>query len=143
VGSSACFSLPQRACVCPDSLCACAPMSQRLHPPAPLFPCLPLCLTPGLLLLFLPSASPGFTLSRPYFLPLAPLPMSLPILSPPYQRVSWWQGLGPHLRSLLEAMTRSQSRTLCFFRNFFVKYLRYLHRKDIFFSFQCNQGDSL
>ena len=31
-----------------------------------------------------------------------------------------------HLRSLLEAMTRSQSRTLCFFRNFLVKYLRYL-----------------
>ena len=29
--------------------------------------------------------------------------------------------------SLLEAITRSQSRTLCFFKNFFVKYLRYLH----------------
>ena len=31
-----------------------------------------------------------------------------------------------HLRSLLDAITRSQSRTLCFFRNFFVRYLRYL-----------------
>ncbi len=33
---------------------------------------------------------------------------------------------GTHLRSLGAAMTRSQSRTLCFFRYFFVKYLRYL-----------------
>jgi hypothetical protein len=32
----------------------------------------------------------------------------------------------PHLRSLLDAITRSQSRTLCFFRYFFVRYLRYL-----------------
>ena len=31
--------------------------------------------------------------------------------------------------SLLEAITRSQSRTLCFLRNFFVKYLRYLHMR--------------
>ena len=28
--------------------------------------------------------------------------------------------------SLLDAITRSQSRTLCFFRYFFVRYLRYL-----------------
>jgi len=28
------------------------------------------------------------------------------------------------LRSLLDAITRSQSRTLCFLRNFFVRYLR-------------------
>jgi hypothetical protein len=33
---------------------------------------------------------------------------------------------GARLRSLLDAMTRSQSRTLCFFKNFFVRYLRYL-----------------
>ncbi len=33
-----------------------------------------------------------------------------------------------HLRSLLEAMTRSQSLTLCFLRNFLVKYLRYLRQ---------------
>ena len=32
----------------------------------------------------------------------------------------------PHLLSLLDAITRSQSRTLCFFRYFFVRYLRYL-----------------
>ena len=31
-----------------------------------------------------------------------------------------------HERSLLEAMTRNQSRTLCFLRYFFVRYLRYL-----------------
>ena len=31
-----------------------------------------------------------------------------------------------HPRSLLEAITRNQSRTLCFFRYFFVRYLRYL-----------------
>jgi hypothetical protein len=35
--------------------------------------------------------------------------------------------LRTHLGSVLEAMTRSQSRTLCFFRNFFVRYLRYLY----------------
>lgn len=34
--------------------------------------------------------------------------------------------LGAHLRSLLDAMTRSQSRTLYFLRYFFVRYLRYL-----------------
>ncbi len=34
------------------------------------------------------------------------------------------------MRSLLEAMTRSQSLTLCFLRNFFVKYLRYLRRQS-------------
>lgn len=33
-----------------------------------------------------------------------------------------------YLLSLLDAMTRSQSLTLCFFRYFFVKYLRYLHK---------------
>ena len=32
-----------------------------------------------------------------------------------------------HLGSLSDAITRNQSRTLCFFRNFLVKYLRYLH----------------
>jgi hypothetical protein len=31
------------------------------------------------------------------------------------------------LRSLLDAITRSQSLTLCFFKYFFVKYLRYLY----------------
>lgn len=31
-----------------------------------------------------------------------------------------------YFASLLDAMTRSQSRTWCFFKNFFVKYLRYL-----------------
>ena len=31
-----------------------------------------------------------------------------------------------HLLSLFEAITRSQSLTLCFFRNFLVKYFRYL-----------------
>lgn len=35
----------------------------------------------------------------------------------------------PHLLSLLDAITRSQSRTLCFFRYFFVRYLRYLQAK--------------
>uniref|UniRef100_A0A7C8YS70 Uncharacterized protein n=1 Tax=Opuntia streptacantha TaxID=393608 RepID=A0A7C8YS70_OPUST len=33
------------------------------------------------------------------------------------------------LRSLLEAMTRSQSLTLCFFKYFFVKYFKYLLEK--------------
>ena len=45
------------------------------------------------------------------------------------QQQSWYMsGLDAHLRSLFDAMTRSQSRTLCFFRNFFVRYLRYLGR---------------
>lgn len=55
--------------------------------------------------------------------------------------IQGWRGLergGAHPRSLLEAMTRSQSRTLCFFRYFFVKYLRYLRlrTKYLGFSFQ-------
>ena len=37
---------------------------------------------------------------------------------------------GSHLRSLLDAMTRSQSLTLCFFKNFFVRYLRYLYKHE-------------
>ena len=37
---------------------------------------------------------------------------------------------GAHLRSLLDAMTRSQSLTLCFFKNFFVRYLRYLYKHE-------------
>lgn len=45
-----------------------------------------------------------------------------------------WQGAlkSAHLLSLLDATTRSQSRTLYFFRNFFVRYLRYLHAGDRF-----------
>ena len=35
-----------------------------------------------------------------------------------------------HLLSLLDAITRSQSRTLCFFRYFFVRYLRYLQARQ-------------
>ena len=36
-----------------------------------------------------------------------------------------------YLRSLFDAMTRSQSLTLCFFRNFFVKYFRYLQHGHV------------
>ena len=53
-----------------------------------------------------------------------------------YQCRVWQRGqhtavqgsVAAHLGSLLEAMTRSQSRTRCFFRNFFVRYLRYLQQ---------------
>ena len=37
------------------------------------------------------------------------------------------EGQRAHLESVFEAITRSQSRTLYFFRNFLVRYLRYLH----------------
>ena len=43
-----------------------------------------------------------------------------------------------HLLSLLDAITRSQSRTLCFFRYFFVRYLRYLQARQ-----QATFGDCL
>ena len=36
-----------------------------------------------------------------------------------------------YLLSLFEAITRSQSLTLCFFKYFLVKYLRYLHTSII------------
>lgn len=43
--------------------------------------------------------------------------------------MSGWSGLESYFLSLLEAITRSQSLTLCFFRNFFVKYFKYLHQQ--------------
>ena len=36
-----------------------------------------------------------------------------------------------HFLSLFEAITRSQSRTLCFFKYFLVKYLRYLEAHEL------------